>query len=97
MRRPFKSLFVFDLDGTLVDAYRAIEESLNYTLRELGYYQVSLSKVRKSVGRGDRLFIGRFFDSKDVPKALPIYRQHHKNSLMRFSILDLLLNQYLAD
>ena len=31
-----KRLFIFDLDGTLVDAYAAIRESLLYTMRELG-------------------------------------------------------------
>jgi len=35
-----KKIFIFDLDGTLVDAYRAIEDSLNYTRKKLGYPKV---------------------------------------------------------
>jgi phosphoglycolate phosphatase len=47
----FKSL-IFDLDGTLVDSYPAIHESLNYTLTSFGRSPVDLATVKKMVGRG---------------------------------------------
>lgn len=77
-----KRLYIFDLDGTLVDAYRAIERSLNSTLTRLGYPPVSYTKVKRNVGKGDRIFIQTFFPKKDIGVALKLYRQRHKNDLL---------------
>jgi len=77
-----KALFIFDVDGTLVNAYPAIEASLNFTRLQLGYSRVSLMKVKRSVGRGDENFIKAFFSDKDIPQALRIYRRHHKKVLL---------------
>ncbi len=52
-----KKLFIFDLDGTLINAYKAIEESTKFTLRKLGYPTVSIYKIRKAIGWGDRNFV----------------------------------------
>ena len=82
-----KKIFIFDLDGTLVDAYRAIEDSLNYTRKKLGYPKVSYKKVKESVGRGDKNFINTFFEEKDIKKALKIYRNHHKKSIFKYAKL----------
>ncbi|MCK5533738.1 HAD family hydrolase [bacterium] len=78
-------LVIFDLDGTLIDAYKAIEESLNYTLKRLEYKPVSSSLVHKAVGGGDVNFIKAFVKDEDVEKALDIYRQHHKFSLTAYA------------
>jgi len=80
-------LVIFDLDGTLIDAYQAIEKSLNFTLRALGYQPVSYNRVRRAVGRGDKNFIAQFVKAADVPKGLAIYRKHHRMSLPRYSIV----------
>jgi len=82
MKKNCKRLFIFDLDGTLVDAYGAIERSLNFTRRKLGYKKISLSVVKNSIGRGDKLFIKNFFELKDTGRALRMYRRHHKISLL---------------
>lgn len=79
-----KDLFIFDLDGTLVNAYISIKESLNYSLKLLGYPPVDLETVKRSVGRGDYLFIKRFFKEEDCRRALRIYRNHHKDSLLKY-------------
>ncbi|MDD5070978.1 MAG: HAD family hydrolase [Candidatus Omnitrophica bacterium] len=79
-----KQLFIFDLDGTLVNAYSAIEKSLNYALKTLGYDSVSLDTVKKSVGTGDLNFVKLFFKTADVDRALKIYRKQHKADLARF-------------
>lgn len=78
-------LIIFDLDGTLVDAYKAIERSLNFTLKKLSHGQTTLSLVRKAVGWGDENFIKTFVKDKDVKKALKIYRQHHKTALVKYA------------
>ncbi|RKY30353.1 MAG: phosphoglycolate phosphatase [Candidatus Omnitrophota bacterium] len=79
-----KKLFIFDLDGTLVDSYQAIQKSLNFTLKKLGYKEVSYAKVKRAVGWGDELFIKSFFKEQDTKRALKLYRKHHKNSLLRY-------------
>ena len=78
-------LVIFDLDGTLVDAYQAIGRSLNFTLRKSGRRPVGLAAVRRSVGWGDKNFIRSFFNKNDAVKALRIYRRHHKESLLEYS------------
>jgi len=78
-------LIIFDIDGTIVDAYTAIEKSLNYARRKLGYRPVSVRKVRTSVGHGDRLFIESHFCKEDVEEALKLYHEHHEKALLRYS------------
>ncbi|HIE36148.1 MAG TPA: HAD family hydrolase [Candidatus Omnitrophica bacterium] len=75
---------IFDLDGTLVDAYKAIQKSLNYTLKKLGYSSVPYQEVKRKVGKGDEIFIKTFFPLKDFKKALKIYQTHHKKSVLRY-------------
>jgi phosphoglycolate phosphatase len=45
-------LFVFDLDGTLVDAFENIAEAVNYSLQRLGFPRLSVKEVRQYVGNG---------------------------------------------
>jgi phosphoglycolate phosphatase len=78
---------IFDLDGTLIDAYQAIEKSLNFTLRSLGYKKVSYDQARRAVGRGDKNFIAQFVKAADIAKGLVIYRKHHQGALQRYSTL----------
>jgi len=78
-------LIIFDIDGTLVDAYKAIEKSLNFTLKKLGYPKVGMPAVRRAVGHGDKNFIEGFMRRKDVKEGLRLYRPHHEKSLLRYS------------
>ncbi len=74
---------IFDLDGTLVDAYAAITASFNYAMRKLGYPAQGARVIRKSVGRGDiNLFIP-FVKKKDLCGAVSAYRRHHRFALLR--------------
>jgi phosphoglycolate phosphatase len=82
-----KKVFIFDLDGTLVDAYRAIEKSLNFTLRKFKRRPVSYQTVKRTVGRGDKRFMRMFFPGEEFNRALAAYRLHHARSLARFSKL----------
>ena len=74
-------LIVFDLDGTLVDAYKAVVSSLNYALNKTGYSKQKGSVIKRSVGWGDRNLILKFVDAGHVEKVLKVYRAHHKKAL----------------
>ncbi|MCX5711898.1 MAG: HAD family hydrolase, partial [Candidatus Omnitrophica bacterium] len=78
-------LVIFDLDGTLVDAYKAIAESVNFSLVSLGYQPKGVLDIKRSVGWGEAgLFLPQVA-KKDLTKIIDIYRKHHKGSLLRFS------------
>lgn len=78
-------LIIFDIDGTIVDAYGAIEKSINYTLAKLGYPKARMAVVKKAVGHGDRSFVEYFVDKKDVGEGLKLYRRHHAKALLKYS------------
>lgn len=80
-------LVIFDLDGTLVNAYPAIIQSFNYTMHKLGYPLKQDSAIRKAVGWGDENLLRPFVEEKDLSLALKVYRQHHRVSLIKKSYL----------
>ncbi len=90
-------LIIFDLDGTLVDAYDAIIKSFNYTMQKLDYPMQDAFTIRRAVGWGDENLLRPFLNLKDLPKALLIYRKQHKIDLFQVSRLfpkvDMLLSR----
>jgi phosphoglycolate phosphatase len=76
-------LVIFDLDGTLVDAYPAITSSFNYTLQKLGYSRQDPLVIRRAVGWGDRELLKPFLSEADLDKGLKIYRCHHQKALLK--------------
>ena len=76
-----KKLFIFDLDGTLLDAYSAIVESMNYTLQRLNYPQADPARIIRAVGYGNYGLLKMFIRDQDLPVAKEIYRQHHQSNL----------------
>lgn len=76
-------MVIFDLDGTLVDAYPAIIQSFNYTMGKLGYPLKSASVIRRAVGWGDRNLLKPFVRPGHLSRALLIYRGNHKRSLLK--------------
>lgn len=82
-----KRLVIFDLDGTLVDAYEAISKSFNHTMRVLGYPFQSRLTIRRAVGFGDANLLKLFVSSADLKKALVLYRRHHRSALRRYARL----------
>lgn len=75
-------LVIFDLDGTLVDAYKAITSSFNFTMRSLGYPVEPAAVIRRAVGWGDKNLLAPFVGRKDLDKALAVYRRHHAQALV---------------
>ena len=80
-------LAIFDLDGTLVDAYEAITRSFNYTMKKYGYPPQDPLVIRRAVGWGDRNLLKPFVKKCDLHKALSVYRRHHRLSLLKYSRL----------
>ena len=80
-------LIIFDLDGTLVDAYRAIIKSVNFTLLKFAYPRCPDSKIRRAVGWGDTKLLSAFIEEGDISSALKVYRCHHRQSLRKYSRL----------
>jgi len=74
-------LVIFDLDGTLVDAYKAVASSVNYSLGMMGYPPVDDDTIKRLVGWGDRNLIQNFVREEEIDKILSIYRQHHAAAL----------------
>jgi len=80
-------LIIFDLDGTLIDAYPAIIRSFNYAMRKMGYPGQEASTIRRAVGWGDANLLKPFIGGKDLKKAVLLYRSHHKAALVKYSRL----------
>lgn len=76
-------LVIFDLDGTLVNAYAAVAQSINNMLGKLGYPAASENKIKRSVGWGEVHLISQFVKPKDLARAVAIYRRHHPAALKR--------------
>ncbi|MBU2495458.1 MAG: HAD family hydrolase [Candidatus Omnitrophota bacterium] len=76
-----KKLFIFDLDGTLINAYPAIVESMNYTLRRMNHPEAEPERIIRSVGMGNDGLFKKFFSDREVPEARQIYREHHRVNL----------------
>lgn len=80
-------LAIFDLDGTLIDAYSAITDSFNYTMRKLGLLEKNALTIRKAVGWGDENLLRPYVSENSRALALAIYRKHHKIALLKKTCL----------
>ena len=81
MTRPALKLVVFDLDGTLVDAYGPVVRSLRFALARGGFPAPSTAVIKRSVGWGDRLLIEKFVGEENRERVLVLYRRHHAGAL----------------
>lgn len=72
-----KKTGIFDLDGTLIDAYVSVAETFNHALKMLGYPPVSLETVKRAVGGGDRSLASMFVNPEHVDELIRIYRDNH--------------------
>ncbi len=74
-------LIIFDLDGTLVNAYPAIVRSFNYTMAKVGAKAQSVRVIKHAVGKGDSSLLEPYVSREKLDQALLIYRKHHRVSL----------------
>lgn len=84
-----RSLFVFDLDGTLVDSRRDIAESANAVLEECGGTPHSEEAIGGMVGDGAALLIARAFAAANLPlpdDALQRFLRIYDGRLLRHTV-----------
>lgn len=65
---------VFDLDGTLIDSYRAITDSLNHALEAEGLEPLPESRVRGMVGLGLETLVARVLGPAKVADGVRRFR-----------------------
>ena len=89
-----KKLFIFDLDGTLVDTAPDFKNSINYMLNELNESEVSLEEIRNWVGYGAKELIRRTVVNKNIPhdekrieEMLKIFLLHYTHNIDDDSVL----------
>ena len=78
---------IFDLDGTLVDAYPGSHQSLNQRLRELDLPEVDLEKVKRRVGRGTVNLMQQSVPPGLVDRALALFRKSYDKTHLSGSFL----------
>ena len=69
---PFRTV-LFDLDGTLVDAFTTIHRAYCHTLPQFGYPAPSAEQVRRAVGGGLENAMGRFVPAELVTEACRVH------------------------
>lgn len=75
-------VIIFDLDGTLVNAYPAVSQSVNAALKSLGFPRKSYDAIKRAVGWGDRQLLAQFVGEALADKAIQFYRPHHAKALV---------------
>jgi phosphoglycolate phosphatase len=67
---------LFDLDGTLVDQFRAIHRCHCFAMRSVGLPEPSYPQVKAAVGRGVENAIAALAGPENVARLLPLVLQH---------------------
>ena len=74
---------VLDLDGTLVDSFLAISESLNHARLEFGLPPLSATEVRHHVGRGLEVLIEELVGAQRIELAVRLFRERYAEVFRR--------------
>src|SRR5262249_9620209 len=78
---PRLKAIVFDFDGTLVDSYQAITDSVNHVRAGHQLPPLTEPEVRRHVGRGPVYLLERTVPGVDLEADLARYRAHHPSVL----------------
>lgn len=80
MKKP--KLLIFDLDGTLVDAFDDIALAANAALKDMGRAQRDPAEVRSRVGGGGRLLMARLLGEdareEEIDRAFAGWKAHYE-------------------
>ncbi|HEX2800180.1 MAG TPA: HAD family hydrolase [Thermoanaerobaculia bacterium] len=69
---------IFDLDGTLVDAYAAIHESLGVVLEAFGRPPVARDETRRMVGHGLEVLVAKAVGEENVAEGVRLFRERYE-------------------
>jgi phosphoglycolate phosphatase len=75
VRQP--GLVVFDLDGTLVDGYAAIEEALGFAMRRMGFLPATPGEVRRMVGEGLERLLEKAVGPSRAAEGVRLFRERY--------------------
>jgi len=73
---------LFDLDGTLVDAFTTIHRSYVHTLPQFGYPAPTMAEVRAAVGGGLEQAIARFVPPELVARVKAVHMEFSQRILL---------------
>ncbi len=76
---------LFDLDGTLVNSFQAIEASYRYAFSRLGRNASGLIEVMRGTGRDLREILLLHLGSPDVDEGVRLFREHYKKVFLKKS------------
>lgn len=69
---------IFDLDGTLVDAYAAIHESLGVVLTAFDRPPITRDETRRMVGHGLEVLIAEAVGGENVAEGVRLFRERYE-------------------
>jgi len=83
-------LFIFDLDGTLIDSSKDIAASANYALAQLQLMELPDDTIKQFVGDGVRILLSRCLEMRNgltdanLQLSMDIYWKHHESHCLDF-------------
>lgn len=84
-----KELIVFDLDGTLIDTLKDLNNAVNYALGKNGYQLRDIEHTRKSIGDGVAMLMRRSLpqsvDENTYQKALKDFEDYYHEHAYDFT------------
>ncbi|MCM8833635.1 MAG: HAD family hydrolase [Candidatus Omnitrophica bacterium] len=72
-----KKIAIFDLDGTLIDAYNSIYKTIDFISEKIKFKRFDYETVKRSVGGGDQKLILTLFGQKYLEIAHNLYRENY--------------------
>ena len=79
---PAFRTFLFDLDGTLIDHFKAIHRCYAYTLPRMGLPEPTPHQVRDAVGGGLENALLHFVPPDRIGEALKVYREYWNRTML---------------
>jgi len=75
---PRPRAVIFDLDGTLVDAYAAIHESIGVVLEAFGRPPITRDETRRMVGHGLEVLVAKAVGKENVAEGVRLFRERYE-------------------